>query len=163
VAVPHQLPPFRPIPEVKADLPGWPLAPDRRLALLAPAIRRVYRRGRLALSKVKKQPSDERWQELGRRSKDLWYLSELLQPATPKRMKKVSKQAHRLSDLLGEDHDLARLEQRLPEQQLTEKELKLLRRLLVRRRHELQDEARLLARRLYRDKTKEFARRLGLS
>ncbi len=126
-------------------------------------MRRIYRRGRRALGKVRKQPTDERWRELAKRSKDLWYLSELLQTVTPKRMRKVTKRAHQLSDLLGEDHELALLEQRIPGDRLSEKELKLLTRLIARRRRELQDEARLLARRLYRHKTGKFARRLGLT
>jgi hypothetical protein len=168
--LPAELPPdwqaaavFPPIPEIRPDPPAWPLPPDRRLVLLAPALRRVYRRGRQALSRVRKKPTDERWHELAGRSKDLWRLSELLQPATPKRMKKVSKQAHRLSNLLGENHDLVRLEQRLPEGPLSERDLKLLKRLIARRRRELQDEARPLAQRLYRQKPGKFARRLGLS
>lgn len=161
---PRQEPAARPaMPDVRLELPAWPLTPERRLTVLAPAVRRVYRRGRQALAKVRKKPSDERWQELGKRSKDLWHLSNMLQPVTPKAMKKVTKQAHRLSDLLGEDHDLALLEQRMSAQPLSEKELRLLRRLIARRRRELQDESQLLARRLYRRKPGEFARRLGLS
>jgi hypothetical protein len=160
-AQPEALPTLA-IPQGRPALPAWPPPPDRRLALLAPAARRIYRRGREALTRLRKKPSDERWHELGKRSKDLWYVSQLLQPVTPKQMKQVRKQAHRLSDLLGEDHELALLEQRIRGGQLSEKEVKLVRRLIGRRRRNLQDEALLLARRLYRRKPRKFARRLGL-
>jgi hypothetical protein len=151
------------LPHIRPDLPSWPLPPERRLAQFAPSLRRIYRRGRRALSQVRKQPNDESWRELGQRSKDLWRVSQLLQPATPKRMKKVTKRARRLSNLLGEDRELAQIEQRLADGQLSEKELKLLRRLISRRRDDLQGDAQALARRLYRRKPRKFARRLGLS
>jgi CHAD domain-containing protein len=53
------------------------------------------------------EPSTEHLHDWRKRSKDLWHAVQILRPAAPKRMKRLAKRAHRLSDLLGDDHDLA--------------------------------------------------------
>jgi hypothetical protein len=83
--------------------------------------------------------------------------------AWPERMEGVGKRARRVSDLLGEDHDLAVLTERIQEAPLGRDDVKLLRRLIGRRREKLQAEAHRVARRLYRRKPGKFVRRLGLA
>ena len=102
--------------------------------------------------------------ELRKRSKDLWYAAQLLESCRPKRMRTLVRRARRLSKLLGEDHDLAVLEQRLQTQadQLDTGEVKLIKGLIRRRRHKLQRQGEGLARRLYRRKPGKFVSRLGL-
>jgi CHAD domain-containing protein len=74
---------------------------------LRPGLERIYRRGRRSMRAAADEPSDERLHEWRKRSKELWHALQILRPAAPKRMKKLANRAHRLSDLLGDDHDLA--------------------------------------------------------
>jgi CHAD domain-containing protein len=74
---------------------------------LRPGLERIYRRGRRSMHAAAEEPSTERLHEWRKRSKDLWHALQILRPAAPKRMKKLARRAHRLSDLLGDDHDLA--------------------------------------------------------
>ena len=74
---------------------------------LRPGLERIYQRGRRSMRAAAKEPSDENLHEWRKRSKDIWHAAQILRPAAPKRMKKFAKRAHRLSDLLGDDHDLA--------------------------------------------------------
>jgi CHAD domain-containing protein len=148
----------------RARTASWPIERDDRDAL-APGLRRIYRRGRKALGAVYEQSGDEALHELRKRAKDLWYASQILGPATPKKTKKMAKRAHKLSDLIGEDHDLAVLQQTAERhhEHLSEAERGALRELVERRRTELQRRALPRAERLYRRKPRAAVRRVGLS
>jgi len=74
---------------------------------LRPGLERIYRRGRRSMRAAADEPSNECLHEWRKRSKDVWHAVQILRPADPKRMKKLGQRAHRLSDLLGDDHDLA--------------------------------------------------------
>jgi CHAD domain-containing protein len=78
-------------------------------AMLEPGLARIYRRGRKAMRNAEADTSDENLHEWRKRVKDFWHALQLLRPADPKRMKKLASRAHDLSDLLGDDHDLAEL------------------------------------------------------
>ena len=68
---------------------------------------RGYRRGRKALAKARVDPSDARVHEWRKRSKDLWYHLRIVSTAWPEVLESVADQAHKLSELLGDHHDLA--------------------------------------------------------
>ena len=55
----------------------------------------------------RKDTTTEALHELRKRAKDLWHAAQVVRPIAPKRMKKLARRAHRLSDLAGEDNDLA--------------------------------------------------------
>jgi CHAD domain-containing protein len=74
---------------------------------LRPGLERIYRRGRRSMRAAAEEPSTEHLHEWRKRSKDFWHAVQILRPAAPKRMKTLAKRAHQLSDLLGDDHDLA--------------------------------------------------------
>jgi CHAD domain-containing protein len=151
--------------DARARVATWPL-PDRGgPGSLASGLRRIYRRGRRALRAAAAQPSTENLHELRKRAKDLWYAAQLLRPASPKRMRTLGLRAHRLSDLLGDDHDLAVLLDRARAQPelLDPGELELLARVIERRRELLQREALARAARLYRRKPRKLIRRLALA
>jgi CYTH domain-containing protein/CHAD domain-containing protein len=119
---------------------------------LAPGFERVYRRGRRAFLAARKDPTDESIHELRKRSKDLWHAAQILGPTAPKTMKALADRAHRLSDLVGDDHDLAILSQQAdqrPERLIDEREAALLHALIARRRRQIQREAIELARRIF--------------
>lgn len=143
----------------------WPLPQDGGPEALAPGFERIYRRGRRALRAAVDEPSTENLHELRKRVKDLWHAAQLLRPTAPKRMKKLARRAHDLSDLLGEDHDLAVLLERAQRQSqlLSPAELEVLAGLIARRREALQREALHRAEKLYRRKPRKLARTLVAS
>jgi CHAD domain-containing protein len=130
---------------------GWPLPDDGGLVILEPGFERIYRRGRRALKAARKDPDTESLHELRKRAKDLWHAAQVLRPAAPKPMKQLARRAHALSDVAGDDHDLAVLRAAARERHATlaPGELALLEQLIARRRRRLQRKAVARARRLY--------------
>jgi CHAD domain-containing protein len=146
----------------RARVGDWQL--DREgLNALAPGFKRIYRRGRRAYRTARQEPSTENLHELRKRAKYLWYAAQILRPAAPKKLKRIARQAHELSNLIGEDHDLALLAQRANERrdrftdQTAAGELTAV---VERRRGELQREALELGRRLFRKRPRKIVRPL---
>jgi CHAD domain-containing protein len=158
------------VEEVRAGLgaardrvPTWPLPEDEDASMLAPGFERIYKRGRRALKAARQDPSDESMHELRKRAKDLWHASQILRPVSPRRMKRLARRAHALSDLLGDDHDLAVLLDAARERYRTlgRGELALLRALVGRRRARLQRAALACGRRVYGPKPRVWTRRIA--
>jgi len=84
----------------------WPLERDGWPAI-ADGLRRGYARGRTAFTRVRARPTDENLHAWRKRAKDLWYHLRWLAPISPRTMRGHAQDAHRLADLLGDDHDLA--------------------------------------------------------
>jgi CHAD domain-containing protein len=147
----------------RARVESWPLPESDDLGFLAPGFERIYRRGRRAQRAAGKRSSTEALHELRKRAKDLWHAAQVLRPAAPKRMRKLARLAHSLSDVAGEDHDLAVLLDGARERARTlgPRELQLLDALIARRRAVLQEEALKRGRRLYRRKPSKLARRIA--
>ncbi len=81
---------------------------------LGDAVQRLYRKGRRAMKKVKKAREDEVLHEARKRVKHLQHALEILAPGEPpKKAGKVLKRLSAAGEYLGEDHDLAVLEQAL--------------------------------------------------
>jgi CHAD domain-containing protein len=144
---------------VRARAAAWPLDGCDEAAVRAGAVR-AYARGRDAMGQAQQDPSSERLHEWRKRVKDLWYHQRLLRDAWPDPLKALAGESHRLSGLLGDDHDLAMLAERLagsPPAADTETMLTL----IAQRRQELQHEALQLGRRVYAEGPKAYGRRLG--
>jgi CHAD domain-containing protein len=151
--------------QARARVGSWHLEREG-LDALAPGFKRFYRRGRRAYASARQDPSTENLHELRKRAKYLWYAAQIVRGAAPKKMKRIARWAHELSDLIGEDHDLALLAQRanerrdrFPDQAAADK----LAALVERRRTELQREALDLAHRLFRKKRRKVVRPLTRS
>ena len=130
------------------------------VSALAPGFERIYRRGRRAFITASKDPTDESLHELRKRSKDLWHVAQILKPTAPKMMKTLADRVHRLSDLVGDDHDLAVLSQHAdqrPECLADDREAALLQALIARRRRQIQREAIELAQRIFAAKPRKLA------
>ncbi len=132
--------------------------------LFAPGLERAYKRGRARFRDVLRDPSPENIHEWRKRVKDLWYHLRLLRDSWPEVLGAVSGQAHELSDLLGDHHDLSVLVQDLrkrpalaggPEQSAA------IVRLIQVRQEELLEAAVPIGQRLYADPPKAFVDRLG--
>lgn len=82
-------------------------------AAVSDGLLRSYRRGHRASKRARSRPTSENLHEWRKRAKDLWYHLRLLQRASPQALRGHAKEAHRLSDLLGDDHDLSVLREAL--------------------------------------------------
>lgn len=122
-----------------------------------------YRRGRRALRRVLRDPTPENLHEWRKQSKYHRYQVRLFQDAWPGLLEAQYEELKRLSDLLGDDHDLVVTRERVcadPPSGFDETALEEFRTILERRRQELQAEALPLGRLLYAEKPKQIARRL---
>jgi CHAD domain-containing protein len=139
----------------------WPLGANG-FDLLGPGLKRAYSRGRRRFRDARKDPSDERLHEWRKRSKDLWYHLRLVRRAWPEVMTTTADEAHELSDRLGDDHDLVVLTADLEDARppLSHEQLEHLRKLIGKRRKELQGEAFAYGERLFAEKPKRFVERI---
>jgi CHAD domain-containing protein len=141
---------------------AWPVKRCDIDALPRGAVR-AYRRGRRDLTRAERDPTTENLHEWRKRVKDLWYHARLLEEAWPRMLKAQAKEAHKLADLLGDDHDLAVLAAQLddggPAVAVVLDEATL-RELIARDRAELQTRALRVGRRLYAERPKDYRRRL---
>jgi CHAD domain-containing protein len=128
---------------------------------LGPAIRRIYRRGRDGMRESCIERSDEKLHEWRKRVKHLWHALQILEPLRPALLEELADHAHKLADLLGDDHDLAVLTQRVREEGADQKSNEALIVLIVTRRQALQERALALGERLFLDKPRRFESRLG--
>jgi CHAD domain-containing protein len=145
---------------VRARLDEWELRRAGRSALRKD-IRHAYARGRRAFERAERDPSDERLHDWRKRVKDLRYQQQLLRPAWQEILGAQAKAAKQLSERLGDDHDLAVLDQRAREFDEPIAGLEDVFELIERRRRELQDDAFRLGSLVYAEPPKRFAKRIG--
>jgi CHAD domain-containing protein len=140
------------------EIQGWNLEGDS-WKTIGPALTRTYRRGRKAM-KAAEGGSEADFHQWRKRAKDLWYELRLLSAAWPAPLEATAEEAHRLSEILGDHHDLAVLRDDLRERKLGEEETEALVAAIDQRQEELADEASAVGRRLYAEQPKDFGRRL---
>jgi CHAD domain-containing protein len=143
--------------EARKRIDDWPLERDS-FAAVVDGLQRTYRRGRRGFRAARAEPTVESLHEWRKRVKDLWYHHTLLRQLWPAVMTAVGDQAHELSDLLGDDHDVAMLagwmRERVPAANPEFFEA------AERRREELQREAFALGALLYAEKPSAYVGRL---
>lgn len=98
--------------EGRAGIDDWGFK-DRGWAAAAGGVTRSYGRGVDALAAVKRSPTPHRYHELRKRAKYTWYHVRLLRDAAPSTLDPLSVIFGRLSDALGDAHDLAVLRDQL--------------------------------------------------
>jgi CHAD domain-containing protein len=79
----------------------------RNWSVLGPGVERCYRQGRDALQLARQRPSDAHFHEWRKQAKYLHHQLQMLRPLAPGPIQSRVKRLHGLSDVLGEDHDLA--------------------------------------------------------
>lgn len=170
---------------------AWQLAESDGIELLQPGLTRLYRQGRERYRRVARRRGAQtramhRWRK---RVKDLRYTAQMLVPVeqgTPKRPKRkrarrrwararkdaawlgrVERRAEKLGELLGEEHDLAVLDEYLWAQRggksglrIGRRSHKTLRRLIAKRRAELRKTALHAGERLYDRSPQKFVARV---
>ena len=125
---------------------------------------RSYRDGRKAFARAQREPSDETFHAWRKRVKDLWYQERLLAPTCGPATGGQAKDAHRLADILGDDHDLGVLRETLTRGHVdVPVDLDAVVALIDHRRAELQTETVYIGNRVYAEKPKAFLRRMRRS
>ena len=140
----------------------WRLPDD--VSAVAGGILRTYRDGRTARKAAENDPGDELVHEWRKRVKDLWYQARLLEPADPADLRSLVADLDDLSDLLGDDHDLAvlveHLERAAGTDSMADVDVDGTIELARERQAGLRSEAFDLGSRLYEPKPKAFVTRL---
>jgi CHAD domain-containing protein len=150
------------VDEARVRVETWPLNGEGTAAL-ASGLERIQKRGRRAYKAAAKDPSTEHLHDLRKRTKDLWHAAQILRPAARKRLKRLAKDAHELSDLLGDDHDLATLSEAADRHSttLTPQEREQLDALVADRRKKLQKKALRCARKVFATKPRKLAKSIS--
>jgi CHAD domain-containing protein len=140
--------------EVDRRIAAMPAKASDRLTA-SRAIQRVYKAGRKALARVKRQADTELLHEWRKQAQYLSNQAELIRTVFQVKLKKIARRSRKLARLLGEDHDLALLRQKVQELHhgkgafVDGSALRQLKRRIQRRRDALQSRAYRLGKRLY--------------
>jgi CHAD domain-containing protein len=124
---------------------------------------RTYQHGRAAMEAAVREGSDAALHESRKRTKDLLYAMEFIVHVEPESLQPILDDAHTLTDLLGDDHDLAVLQDVVdgePELRLSAARRNQLKGVVARRRRHIQQQARTLGHRLYAQSGAQFAERI---
>jgi CHAD domain-containing protein len=148
---------------VRRRVTAWRLPARPGLQLVEPGLRRIYRQGRRRDRRaLRAKPGDTRaLHQWRKRVKDLRYAAQMLG------LTKLAKRADALQERLGEEHDLALLDERVnaPNSPLAgggrrrKRTRKQVLKLIARRRARLRKQALREGERLYKRKPKRFAKR----
>lgn len=129
----------------------WQLADDD-FAAVAGGLRKTCQRGRKAMTAAYRDPDAASFHEWRKRTKYFSFQQRLLRPLWPAVVKQQSRTASELGDLLGNDHDLAVLQDTLITECAAEsesRELQVLLGLAEQRQLILRQRARILGKRLF--------------
>jgi CHAD domain-containing protein len=134
---------------------GWPAIRN--------GLKRVYANGGRAMAAASADRTVENLHEWRKQAKYLWHQLQVLEPIWDPIIKELGNQVHELTQFLGDDHDLAVLRQKVatdPGSYGDDSTVETLLALIDRRREELQQEAFVLAQRVYLDSPKDFTNRI---
>jgi CHAD domain-containing protein len=153
--------PAKSLKSVKQRLARAPITEDGWDGVGA-SLRRIYRSGRRAMKQARATPSAECLHEWRKQTKHLWHQTQVLEPLWPGMIAELGDQAHRLSDYLGDDHDLAVLRDKVTGLQDAFENsgtCAALLALIDRCRAQLQEKAFLLGGRIYDESPADFVTR----
>lgn len=138
---------------------GWELGAGS-WKLIDAGLLRAYKRGCRAMRRAEAEPTEENFHQWRKRAKDLWYDLRILHGVWPELLGPTAEEAHRLSDLLGDHHDLAVLREDLVTRRFSDEDSEALAGAISTREAELAGTAFELGHRLYAEKPKAFRARL---
>ncbi|MGH8886592.1 MAG: CHAD domain-containing protein [Egibacteraceae bacterium] len=144
----------------RSRVDGWTF--DNDFDVVCAGAAKTYSRGRKRFADSLEQPSDETFHEWRKRVKDSWYHMRILQDSAPSVLRPLADRLHDLSDVLGDDHNLAVLADQLrsyPDQFGGANADALV--IIGSRRADLKRRALRLGARLYVERPSAFARRLA--
>lgn len=152
---------------IRGRADGWEFT-DRGFALVAGDLQEIYRRGQRALRRTRKHSESATLHEWRKRVKDLRYSAQILtrkQPGNPNKqwIARLGARADELSELLGEEHDLALLAARIDQHRDAfageKRTRKVLLKLIAKRRRRLRAQALRLGGELYGRTPRRFRKR----
>ena len=149
---------------VEARLLQWPLQ-CLSWKQICGAVEKIYKRGQRSLAKTINDLDPENFHAWRKRVKDLWYQLRILQPLNRMVLTEMAHDAEVLGELLGREHDLAFLWERLEKESSDEAlrdELAQLEKLIRKRGKRLRTNALELGRRFYAEPAKAFAKRISI-
>ena len=146
---------------VVARIETWPIS-DVGWDVLGTGLDRVYRRGRKAMAAAYEDPSTESFHSWRNRVKYLRHQLAFLEDLWPDVIGGSAKCAHALTDVLGEEHDLAVLQRAAAAADVDpDGESGQFAEFIASRRELLRARARPIGLRLYAEKPSRFIARLG--
>jgi CHAD domain-containing protein len=137
--------------EARERVENWRLD-NNSVSAVRSGLEKTYRRGRKAMAAAGEKLSDEALHQWRKRVKYHWYHLCLLVPVWEPVIDALQDEAHHLSDLLGDDHDLAVLTHSIHEKEAHS--------LINAKRETLQKEAFQLGARLFAEKPKQLSSRI---
>jgi len=81
-------------------------------SVLGPGLKRTYTKGRDAFSRAKSHPDTDTLHEWRKQTKYLWHELQLFESLNATQVQHLADVAHKVEDVLGDDHDLAVLYER---------------------------------------------------
>jgi len=147
----------------RTRIADWPLD-QGGFDLLEGGLKKTYGRGRKAMAAAYQTETVEDFHEWRKRVKYHWYHARLLRNIWPQLMNAYNAEMKRLSDLLGDDHDLAVLQQTLldsPESFGSDEMVQAFIGLARQRQMNLRQLARPLGNRIYLEKPAKHGKRFG--
>jgi CHAD domain-containing protein len=126
---------------------------------LAAGFARIYRRARGRFTAARAAPRPGRLHEWRKDVKHYWHALEVLSPAWVRILAALAREAHRLADTLGSEHDLAELAARLDSIGIAPGARRRLRAAITREQRRLRAEAFALGVRLFEEKPRRHAAR----
>ncbi|MBN2413913.1 CHAD domain-containing protein [candidate division KSB1 bacterium] len=147
---------------VKNRVTGWSL-PENGGDLIFDRLKECYEKGRSQMTDAKTDKTDKRLHNWRKIVKHLWYQVRVFEPFNPEILIPFDESLHSLSDFLGEDHDLAVLNNIIPAPEDIENknELNILRNCIYAERNKLQTGAFSLADSIYAESSGQFADRIA--
>ncbi len=154
---------------LRARVAQWKLADRSAARLVRPGLEHIYRAGRRGRRRALRRKPDPRAMHKWRKHvKDLRYALEIIDVHDPsdaganRRIAKLARKADGLGEVLGEEHDLMLLAEKVRSHKPLKRRKRTHRQLLraiVRRRARLREQALHDGKRLYERKPKRFVRR----
>ncbi len=126
-----------------------------------PGLKKIYSRGRKALTLAERKPSPEHFHQWRKRVKDLANQLRLVCSARPGKLKPHMDELDHLGDLLGDDHDLFMLNKFVGETIRLPREKKPVEEAIAERQNKLRSEALELGASFYTKKPNQFCRQIG--
>ncbi len=149
--------------DVRERIPSWTIDDDG-FGALEGGITKVYGRGMHMCRRSADAPTIENLHDWRKRTKYLWHQIQMLEPCQPVVLNPLAKRLKALSDLLGDDHDLVVMIERIelnPERFGDEAAVNSVLESAVERRQRLQNAGLSLGKTIYVDTPEVFAAQLG--
>jgi CHAD domain-containing protein len=152
----------RTLREVSQRSNGWSMTGDDWRVLRA-GLERIYRNAKQRMRAAARSRDSEHLHDWRKQVKYLWHQLQMLQPAWPGMLGELADQAHKLADHLGDDHDLAVLQEKITAHPdvFEGNDRDALIAVLESRRKQLQDKAFRLGARIFAEKPRRFTNRIG--